>query len=161
MPTNSDDKPRQSGDRATTGAVSVAALSPLETVTVEEAAAMLNLSARTIQRRCQRGKLQARQVEGEFGEVWEIDRAAVETMQRQAASKSRDRPRHSSATPTTGAVSSDAVATTTDDSSASDAHTIIPLADDRQTADRDDARRFSRAIHRADGSGKQLLKIAA
>ena len=139
---SSDDKAAPTGDdssdRATTGAVSVAAVTPPETLTVEAAAAMLNLSARTIQRRCQRGKLQARQVEGEFGEVWEIDRAAVETMQRQATSKSHDRPRQSSATPTTGAVSSDAAATTTGDSNASDARAIIPLADDRKRADRDD-----------------------
>ena len=104
-PTTSHDKPRQGGDteprqaatggvnsddRATTGAVSVAAVTPPQTLTVEEAAAMLDVSARTIQRRCQSGKLSAKQVEGEFGEVWEIARATVEQM---AATKSGDKRR--------------------------------------------------------------------
>ena len=151
MPTNSDDKPRQgadseprqtptgSDDRATTSGVSVAAVTPSENVTVEEAAAMLDVSPRTIQRRCQSGKLSAKQTQGEFGEVWEIARASVEAMAAtERADKPRQQLRQSAATATTGHDSSDDTATTRGASVAA----INAAPDDAQhqpRADRDDA----------------------
>ena len=100
---------------------------------------MLDVSPRTIQRRCQNGKLSAKQMAGEFGEVWEIERAAVEKMATtKRGDKPRQQPRQSAATATTG----DDRATTSGVNSASDARAIIPLADERKTADRDTAPDF-------------------
>jgi excisionase family DNA binding protein len=140
MPTNSDDRaatsrdtePRQattshvnSDDRATTSGVSVAALSQPQPLTVEEAAQLLGVSPRTVQRRCQNGKLSAKQTQGEFGEVWEIDRQTVEKMAgkqpRQAATESGDKPRQSDdrepRQATTSGVSVAATSAAADDSS--------------------------------------------
>ncbi len=60
-------------------------------LTVAEAAQLLRVSARSIQRRCQAGSLNARLVETKFGEQWEIDRATVE----KAATEARHDPRQS------------------------------------------------------------------
>lgn len=57
---------------------------------VAAAAQLLGVSARTVQRRCNAGKLSARRVLSEFGEQWEIDRAEV----KKAATAPATTPRH-------------------------------------------------------------------
>ncbi len=71
--------------------------SPLDFVTVAEAAQLLRVSARSIQRRCHAGTLGARRVETKFGEQWEVDRAEVE----KAATEAATHPRQSRDTPAT------------------------------------------------------------
>jgi excisionase family DNA binding protein len=68
-------------------------------LTVAQAALILGVTARTIQRQCRAEKLPARRVETEFGEKWEIDRAAVE----RAATEATTPPRQGSDEGTTTA----------------------------------------------------------
>lgn len=65
--------------------------SRLNFVTVAEAAKILGVSPRSIQRRCQTGTLGARRVESKFGEAWEIDRAQVEKAALEASTPPRQR----------------------------------------------------------------------
>ncbi len=58
-------------------------------LTVAQAAQILGVTARTIQRQCQAGKLAARRIETEFGEKWEIDRTAVEKAATEATTPAR------------------------------------------------------------------------
>lgn len=51
---------------------------------VAAAARLLGVSARTVQRRCHAGKINARRVLSEFGEQWEIERSEVEKAQVEA-----------------------------------------------------------------------------
>jgi excisionase family DNA binding protein len=66
-------------------------------LTVAQAALILGVTPRTMQRQCRAGKLPARRVETEFGEKWEIDRAAVE----KAATEATTQPRQGSDEATT------------------------------------------------------------
>lgn len=72
-----------------------------DVLTVAQAALLLDVSPRSIQRRCQKGTLRARRVEGEFGEEWEINRADVEQATTRAATHPRQQPRHDDDTPAT------------------------------------------------------------
>lgn len=113
---NSPDKPHD--DDATTPDVSRS-----NVLTVAEAAEILRVSPRSVQRRCQSGKLKAQRVEAEFGEQWQVDRQAVEnavgratTPQRQVEAPSSDapttqRPTGAATSATVAAVGSGNVAT--------------------------------------------------
>lgn len=65
-----------------------------EFLSVAAAALILGISPRTVQRRCHKGKLAARLVLSEFGEQWEIDRAAVEKAATEGATLPPTAPRH-------------------------------------------------------------------
>jgi hypothetical protein len=64
-------------------------VSHLDFVTVAEAARILGVSPRSIQRRCKAGTLGARLIQTKFGEAWEIDRAQVEKAAPEAATHPR------------------------------------------------------------------------
>lgn len=87
----------KTGDNATTGAD----VSHPDVLTVAEAAQLLGISPRSVQRRCREGKFSARRVESEFGEQWEIDRAAVEKAATDRATSARQEQRQASDAPTT------------------------------------------------------------
>ncbi len=61
---------------------------------VAAAALILGVSPRTVQRRCNAGKLSARRVLSEFGEQWEIDRAEVEKAATAPTTEATTTPRH-------------------------------------------------------------------
>jgi hypothetical protein len=84
-----DATPDNSGDNAPTGGD----VSHPDFVTVTDAAKILGVSPRSVQRRCKAGTLGARRLETKFGEAWEVDRAQVEKAASEAATppqKSRD-----------------------------------------------------------------------
>lgn len=93
--------PRQGRDNPTTqaaiGAATSRDVSHPDVLTVAQAAQLLGLSARTIQRQCRAGKLRSTRLETEFGKQWEIERAEVE----RAATEARRTPRPGRDTPTT------------------------------------------------------------
>lgn len=64
-------------------------VSHLDLVTVAEAAKILGVSPRSIQRRCNAGTLDARLIQTKFGDAWEIDRAEVEKAAPEAATHPR------------------------------------------------------------------------
>ncbi len=72
-----------------------------DALTVAEAAQLLGISPRSIQRRCREGKFPARRVESEFGEQWEIERAPVEKAATDRARRARQEQRQANDTPTT------------------------------------------------------------
>lgn len=66
-----------------------------------EAARLLGVSARGVQRRCQAGTLLARRVQGERREVWEVESGAVE-QETKSHSNTRTRATQRQTKPTTG-----------------------------------------------------------
>lgn len=72
-------------------------------LTVAQAARLLGVSARTVQRQCRAGKLRAIRLETEFGEQWELSRADVEQAATEGATTPRQEPRQGHDNPTTEA----------------------------------------------------------
>jgi excisionase family DNA binding protein len=80
-----DATPDNSGDNAPTGGD----VSHPDFLSVAEAAKILGVSPRSIQRRCKAGTLSARLIQTKFGEAWEINRAEVEKATPEAATPAR------------------------------------------------------------------------
>jgi hypothetical protein len=86
-----------------------------EFVTVSQAAAALGISERTVQRRCKSGKLKARLVTTESGQVWEVEAATLPTGDDRVTTHFEREPITADKLPTGDAISADRV-TTGDDS---------------------------------------------
>lgn len=86
-----DTTPDRGATKATTEGRQRGDMSHPGFLTVAEAAQLLRVSARSIQRRCHVGTLGARLVETKFGQQWEVERSEVE----KAATEPRHDPRQS------------------------------------------------------------------